>query len=43
MVDLYKKENEEDKEIKDSFIKIDGVNINKLGLNYMRSSLSIIP
>jgi len=40
MVDIFKSENEEEDH---SFIKIDGYNISNIGLNKLRSNLSIIP
>ncbi len=43
IVEIWKKEDNGNPEIKKSFIKVDGINIKELGLTTLRSKLSIIP
>ena len=43
MTEIWKLDENGKKNTDESFIKIDGVDISKLGLNFLRSNLSIIP
>ena len=43
MTEIWKVDENGKEKTDESFIKIDGVDISKLGLNFLRSSLSIIP
>jgi len=43
MTEIWKVDENGKEKTDESFIKIDGVDISKLGLNFLRSNLSIIP